>query len=49
VLRGTVLLEIGDEHFEMHPGDSAYYLSTTPHLIAAREDKATILAVIYSQ
>jgi hypothetical protein len=28
-------------------GDSAYYLSTTPHLIAAATDRATILAVIY--
>jgi quercetin dioxygenase-like cupin family protein len=47
VLDGTVLLEIGGERFELEPGDSAYYLSTTPHLIAAKEDKATILAVLY--
>jgi quercetin dioxygenase-like cupin family protein len=47
VLDGTVLLEIGGERFELDPGDSAYYLSTTPHLIAAKEDKATILAVLY--
>ncbi len=47
VLDGTVVLEIGGERFELEPGDSAYYLSTTPHLIAAKEDKATILAVLY--
>jgi len=47
VLDGTVLLDIGDERFELEPGDSAYYLSTTPHLIAAKKDKATILAVLY--
>lgn len=48
VLKGNVVLDIGDEHFELHPGDSAYYLSTTPHLLAAAKDKAKILAVIYS-
>ena len=47
VLEGVVALEIGDEAFELEPGDSAYYLSTTPHLIAAKKDKATILAVLY--
>ncbi len=47
VLNGTVLLEIGGDQFELDPGDSAYYLSTTPHYIGAKEDKATILAVIY--
>ena len=47
VLDGIVMLEIGGERFELEPGDSAYYLSTTPHLIAAKEDKATILAVLY--
>jgi quercetin dioxygenase-like cupin family protein len=49
VLQGTVVLEIGDDRFELTPGDSTYYLSTTPHLIAAKEHKAIILAVIYSQ
>jgi transcriptional regulator with XRE-family HTH domain len=47
VLEGTVTLEIGGERFDLEPGDSAYYLSTTPHLIAAKKDKATILAVLY--
>jgi len=47
VLDGTVLLEIGGERFELEPGDSAYYLATTPHIISAKEDKATILAVLY--
>ncbi len=47
VMQGIVSLKIGDESFELVSGDSAYYLSTTPHLIAAKEGQATILAVIY--
>jgi transcriptional regulator with XRE-family HTH domain len=47
VLRGIVQLNIGDDRFELEPGDSVYYLSTTPHLIAAKSGQATILAVLY--
>lgn len=47
VLDGIVVLEIGDDKFELEAGDSVYYLSTTPHHIAAKNDKATILAVLY--
>jgi len=47
VLKGTVLLEIGDERFELEPGDSAYYLSTIPHWLASKGGNATILAVLY--
>lgn len=47
VLHGSVLLEIGDDHFELDPGDSAYYLSNIPHWIASKSENATILAVIY--
>ncbi len=47
VLDGSVSLDIGEDHFDLQPGDSAYYLSTTPHLIAAAAGKATILAVLY--
>jgi quercetin dioxygenase-like cupin family protein len=49
VLEGVVALHIGDEHFELKPGDSAYYLSTTAHLLSAKGGKAKILAVIYSE
>jgi len=49
VLDGVVALQIGDEHFELKPGDSAYYLSTTAHLLSAKGGKAKILAVIYSE
>ncbi len=48
VLDGIVELLIGEEQFELHPGDSVYYLSTTPHLLTAKEGRAKILAVIYS-
>ena len=48
VLQGIVTLDIGDDHFELNPGDSAYYLSTTPHLLTAKEGKAKVLAIIYS-
>jgi quercetin dioxygenase-like cupin family protein/DNA-binding transcriptional regulator YiaG len=48
VLEGSVSLDIGGEHYNLYPGDSAYYLSTTPHLIAAASGRATIIAVLYS-
>ena len=47
VLDGEVVLEIGEDEFLLEPGDSAYYLSTTAHHIAAKKGKATILAVMY--
>lgn len=47
VLDGTIVLNIGEDTFDLYPGDSAYYLSTTPHLVAAKKGKATILAVLY--
>ena len=47
VLDGVVELGIGEDSFELEPGDSVYYLSTTPHHIAAKSGKATILAVLY--
>lgn len=47
VLDGTVSLTIGKDTYDLEPGDSAYYLSTTPHFITAKTDKATILAVLY--
>jgi transcriptional regulator with XRE-family HTH domain len=47
VLNGTVSLTIGADAFELEPGDSVYYLSTTPHLIAAKTGEATIIAVLY--
>jgi len=49
VLKGVVSLQIGTDTFALEPGDSVYYLSTTPHLIAALKGEATILAVVYSQ
>lgn len=47
VLNGKVVLEIGEDKYELEPGDSAYYLSTTAHHIAAKSGKAAILAVLY--
>ena len=47
VLDGIVTLDIGDDNFELEPGDSAYYLSTIPHQVASKKGKATILAVLY--
>lgn len=49
VLEGTVALRIGEDAFDLEPGDSAYYLSTTPHIIMAKEDNATIVAVLYQE
>ena len=47
VLDGVVSLKIGEDEFALEPGDSVYYLSTKPHLVAAKSGKATILAVLY--
>lgn len=47
VLEGTASLTIAKESHDLEPGDSAYYLSTTPHYLTAKTDKATILAVLY--
>jgi transcriptional regulator with XRE-family HTH domain len=49
VLNGKVLLELGDDHYELEPGDTAYYLSNIPHWIASKKGNATILAVIYGK
>jgi transcriptional regulator with XRE-family HTH domain len=47
VLEGVARLIIGDETYDLEPGDSAYYLSTTQHQISAKNGKSTILAVLY--
>jgi quercetin dioxygenase-like cupin family protein len=47
VLEGSVKLMIDQETHELEPGDSVYYKSTVPHLIAAARGKAIILAVLY--
>src|SRR6056297_2574578 len=47
VLEGTVVVKIDKDRHELDPGDSIYYLSTTPHMIAAKNGSAHILAVLY--
>ena len=47
VLEGIANLTIAKESHDLEPGDSAYYLSTTPHYLTAKTDTATILAVLY--
>jgi len=47
ILEGVVSLTIGKDTYDLEPGDSAYYLSTTSHFITAKTEKATILAVLY--
>jgi transcriptional regulator with XRE-family HTH domain len=47
VLEGVANLIIANESYDLEPGDSAYYLSTTSHYITAKTEKATILAVLY--
>ncbi len=49
VLNGTALFKIGDDVYDLNPGDSVYYLSTTPHLIASKKGKTNILAVLYGK
>ncbi len=47
VLEGVANLTIAKDSYDLEPGDSAYYLSTTPHYLTAKTEKATILAVLY--
>lgn len=47
VLEGTVVAKIDRDVFELEPGDSVYYLSTTSHMVAAKSGTARILAVLY--
>lgn len=47
VLEGTAIMKIGEDILEFEPGDSIYYLSTTPHMITAKKGRTTILAVLY--
>ncbi|WP_027369808.1 helix-turn-helix domain-containing protein [Desulfovermiculus halophilus] len=47
VLDGQVAVKLGEDRFELEPGDSVYYLSTVPHLVAAKQGQATILAVLH--
>ncbi len=49
VLNGTALFKIGDDVYDLNPGDSVYYLSTTPHLIASKKGKTSILAVLFGK
>jgi transcriptional regulator with XRE-family HTH domain len=47
VLEGVANLTIANKTYDLEPGDSAYYLSTTSHYITAKTERATILAVLY--
>ena len=47
VIRGTVHLELGDEHFELEAGDSIDYRSAVPHRISnAGGDVAEVMWII---
>ncbi len=49
VLNGSMSVRIGDAREVVEAGDSIYYLSSVPHLVAsAGEEPALVLAVIYS-
>lgn len=47
IIDGVAALKIGEEYFDLKPGDSVYYLSTVPHQITSKKGQATILAVLY--
>ncbi|HVM69519.1 MAG TPA: cupin domain-containing protein [Gaiellaceae bacterium] len=47
VVRGNVELQLGDDHFELGPGDSVRYRSSTPHRVAnPGAEPAEVLFVI---
>lgn len=47
VLSGTARVAVGDDSFDLSPGDCVYYLSSHPHSITGKGGKAVILAVLY--
>lgn len=47
VLEGQVIIRLGQDRFDLNPGDSVYYQSSLPHVVAAKKESATILAVVY--
>jgi transcriptional regulator with XRE-family HTH domain len=47
VIEGDVTARVGEDQIELAPGDSIYYLSSIPHVVAAKKGTAKILAVIY--
>jgi transcriptional regulator with XRE-family HTH domain len=50
VLEGEVEVKLLNHTDILHPGDSIYYDSTMPHIVACHGDQpATILAVIYAK
>jgi quercetin dioxygenase-like cupin family protein len=48
VIEGDVTVRVGEDLIELSPGDSIYYVSSTPHVVAAKKGRAKILAVIYA-
>ncbi len=50
VLEGAMEMTLDDHTEILHPGDSAYYDSTVPHLIRCHGEKETVLlAVLYTK
>ncbi|MFH0726125.1 MAG: XRE family transcriptional regulator [Pseudomonadota bacterium] len=47
VIEGDVTAHVGEDQIALAPGDSIYYLSSVPHVVAAKKGTAKILAVIY--
>lgn len=49
VLEGSINVEYGNKHYQLHKGDSIYYDSIVDHLVTACDSEgATILGVVYS-
>jgi transcriptional regulator with XRE-family HTH domain len=47
VVTGSVELQLGDERYELHPGDSAQYRSSTHHRVSNRgEERAEVMFII---
>ena len=47
LLEGTAHVEVGDEKFEMRPGEACFFPPDTMHLVTVTSERARIL-VIYS-
>ncbi len=47
ILDGVAVMKIGEDTYDLEPGDSIYYLSTIPHQITSKRGVTTLLAIIY--
>ncbi len=43
----NIIAKASEDELNLEPGDSVYYLSTTPHIVAAKKGRAQIVAGLH--